>query len=254
MKSLGPLLLITTLLPSLAAAAELPAVPWGEIREFASGWELEIADAGKLPGGVVTLPRLNNPLGNVFLRGDAAKTPLQFTPQVDEWQITLPDGARKGKQAVILEIVGTPHLAGEARVMEAAKDGVVTLPAHEAVTHGDVLRYEPQPHKNTVGYWSNQEDWCEWRLQTERPGRYEVWLLQGCGKGHGGSEVALRIGKQELKFTVEDTGHFQNFKDRNLGEINLAEAGQHTLQLRPLTKAKGAVMDVRQVRLIPVKD
>ncbi len=253
MKLLGSLILVTTLLPSLAAD-DVPQISWGEIREVASGWELEIADAGKLSDGVVSIPRLNNPIGNVYLRGDAAKTPLRFTPQVREWQITLPEGARAGKQTVVLEIVGPPRVAGEARVLEAAKDGVVTLPAHEAVTHGENLRYEPQPHKNTVGYWSNKDDWCEWRLQTERPGRYEVWLLQGCGKGHGGSEVALHIGERELKFTVEDTGHFQNFKNRNVGEITLAKPGQYTLELRPLTKAAGAVMDVRQIRLVPVKD
>lgn len=254
MKLLGPLILITAFLPSLAAAADLPQVPWGEIREVAGGWELEISDAGKLPGGVVTVPRLNNPIGNVFLRGDVAKTPLQFRPQVRQWQIKLPEGARTGNQTVMFEIVGPPHVAGEARVVEATKVGVVTLTAHEAVTHGENLRYEPGPHKNTVGYWSNKDDWCTWRLQTERSGRYEVWLLQGCGKGHGGSEVALRIGEQELKFTVEETGHFQNFKHRNLGEITLAKPGQYTLELRPLTKAAGAVMDVRQVRLVPIPE
>jgi hypothetical protein len=124
------------------------------------------------------------------------------------------------------------------------------LAAHDAVTHGKLLRYEPQPHKNTLGYWTNEEDWCEWHFYVETPDRYRLHVLQGCGAGQGGSEVAAKIGDQELLFKVEDTGHFQNFKDREIGKITL-DAGLHTLQFRPRSKAVKAVMDVRQVRLIP---
>jgi hypothetical protein len=55
-------------------------------------------------------------------------------------------------------------------------------------------------------------------------------------------------------FTVEDTGHFQNFKERSLGVVTLAAPRVHTLQIRPHKKAAAAVMDVRQVRLIPTVD
>lgn len=133
----------------------------------------------------------------------------------------------------------------------SAADGTVTLAAKDAVTHGEMLRYEPQPNKNTLGYWTRVEDWAEWRFKLARGGRYEVHVLQGCGGGQGGSQVAVKIGRQELKFTVEDTGHFQNFKDRALGTVSL-EAGEQSLEVRPIIKAAKAVMDVRLVRLIPV--
>jgi hypothetical protein len=214
---------------------------------------LEVDDAAGVTGGVVAIPRLNNPIGNVYLRGDATKMPLRFVPQVRAWHITLPEGARTGRQTIVLETVGSPQVTGEPRVTSPAKDGTITLPAHDAVTHGENLRYEPQPHKKTVGYWSLKDDWCEWHFSVERPGSYEVWLLQGCGKGQGGSEVAARIGEREIKFTVEETGHFQNFKNRRIGIVKLDKPGQHTLELRPLSKAAAAVMDVRQVRLIPVQ-
>ena len=147
--------------------------------------------------------------------------------------------------------VGPPRWTGEPRIIGPSAGGRITLAAHDAVTHGENLRYEPQPHKNTVGYWSRQEDWCEWHLAVPKAGRYTVEILQGCGKGHGGSEVALVVGVQEIVFTVEETGHFQNFKNRTLGTIELAAGDDQTLALRPRTKAAGAVMDVRQVRLIP---
>ena len=84
-----------------------------------------------------------------------------------------------------------------------------------------------------------------------RPGRFTVEVLQGCGKGQGGSEVEVRVGGQKLKFVVEDTGHFQNFKPRDIGAVTIDKPGRYTLEIRPVKKAAAAIMDVRQVTLKP---
>jgi hypothetical protein len=144
-------------------------------------------------------------------------------------------------------------LASEPHVVVASANGLITLPAHHAVTHGERLPYEPQPHKNTVGYWTEVKDWCQWHFAVEHAARYEVQILQGCGKGQGGSEVAVQIGEQELLFTVEETGHFQNFKRRTIGTVKLAAGTNQTVAVRPRTKAANAIMDVRQIQLVPLK-
>ncbi|MGH7223308.1 MAG: sulfatase, partial [Gemmataceae bacterium] len=41
-----------------------------------------------------------------------------------------------------------------------SKDGTVTLPAKTAEVHGIQLRYEPLPHKNTLGFWTRAGDWA----------------------------------------------------------------------------------------------
>ena len=74
-------------------------------------------------------------------------------------------------------------------------------------------------------------------------------VLQGCGKGQGGSEVVVSVGEETLPMVVEDTGHFQNFVPRTIGKVVLPE-GAHTISIRAKTKKAGAVMDVRQVKLI----
>jgi hypothetical protein len=116
-----------------------------------------------------------------------------------------------------------------------------------------MLRYEPLPHKTTLGYWVNKDDWASWEFTVATPGTFTVEVLQGCGKGQGGSEVEVAVGDQVLKFTVEDTGHFQNFKPRDVGTVEIEKAGRHTLAIKPRTKAAAAVMDVRQVTLKPAK-
>ncbi len=136
--------------------------------------------------------------------------------------------------------------------VQPAADGSIVLQSRDAFVHGRNLRYEPQPHKNTIGYWTIQEDWAHWDFEVTAPGRYRVEALQGCGKGSGGAEVTFAIGDQQLTMTVEDTGHFQNFIRRELGEVTLS-AGRQTLSVKPQTKPGVAVMDLREVRLVPVK-
>jgi arylsulfatase A-like enzyme len=131
------------------------------------------------------------------------------------------------------------------------KDGKIVMHARTADVHGVNLRYEPAPHKVTLGYWTRVEDWASWEFTTLKPGEYTVEILQGCGKGQGGSEVNLAVGAQTLTFVVEDTGGFQSFKPRELGVIKLEKPGRYELTLKPTKKAAAAVMDVRSVTLKP---
>jgi arylsulfatase A len=135
--------------------------------------------------------------------------------------------------------------------VSALPDGSVLLHARDAVVHGQNLRYEPQPHKDTLGFWTRVEDWAQWDFELPAPGRFRIEALQGAGKGSGGAEVELAIGDQRLTMIVEDTGHFQHFVRRQLGEVRLA-AGRHTLGVRPRTRPGVAVMDLREVRLVKV--
>ena len=134
-----------------------------------------------------------------------------------------------------------------------AKDGTIAMLARTAEVHGVMLRFEPLPHKNTLGYWVNKDDWASWEFTVATPGTFTVEVLQGCGKGQGGSEVEVAVGEQTLKFTVEDTGHFQNFKPREIGTVKIEKAGRHVLTIKPKTKAASAIMDVRQVTLKAAK-
>ena len=129
-------------------------------------------------------------------------------------------------------------------------DGSVLLHARDVIVHGSTVRYEPQPNKNTVGYWMKKEDWVSWDFEVTQPGRFNVIILQGCGKGSGGSEVEFAVNGQALKTTVQDTGGFQNFVSRDIGTVNLT-AGLHSLTVKPLSKPGLAVMDLRSVTLKP---
>src|SRR5262249_8864162 len=102
-----------------------------------------------------------------------------------------------------------------------AADGSITLPASRASIHGTQLRYEPLPHKNTLGYWTQAGDRARWEFTVSRPGTFSVVVLQGCGEGQGGSMVEVEAAGRSVRFTVEDTGGFQNFKARTIGTLRI---------------------------------
>ncbi|MDB5348805.1 MAG: atsA 1 [Planctomycetota bacterium] len=133
-----------------------------------------------------------------------------------------------------------------------AKDGTITLPASSAEVHGVMLRYEPLPHKNTLGYWVRADDWASWDFEVDRPGQFDVEALVGCGNGSGGSDVEFRVGDQTLKLTVPVTGGFQNFESQRLGRVTLDRPGRLRLEVRAKAKPGPAVMDLRQITLRPI--
>lgn len=137
------------------------------------------------------------------------------------------------------------------RPIQPSPDGTILLHARDVTIHGTTVRYEPNPHKNTVGYWTKKADWVSWDFVVAKAGRFDVMPLQGCGKGSGGAEVEFAFdGTQILKMTVQDTGGFQNFVERNIGVAALP-AGPHMLSVKPVSKPGAAVMDLRQVTLKP---
>lgn len=131
------------------------------------------------------------------------------------------------------------------------EQGFVVMPARHADVHGAMLRFEPMPHKNTLGYWVRAEDWAEWQFEITTPGRFDLEVSQGCGEGSGGAEVIWEVGGQSIGMIVQETGGFQDFLPRRIGTITLERPGRYTLTVTPKTKPGPAVMDVRQVRLIP---
>jgi hypothetical protein len=132
-----------------------------------------------------------------------------------------------------------------------AADGSVTLPAKTADVHGVMVRFEPLPHKNTLGYWVRADDWVSWEFEIVKPGDFRVEILQGCGTGSGGSEVDFSIAGTTLPVVVEETGGFQTFVRRDIGTVSIRQPGRHTLTVKPRSKPGMAVMDLREVRLVP---
>ena len=157
-------------------------------------------------------------------RVEALPTSAAMRPLMAEWRQAMDDATQAGPNSLIF------------------------LEARDAKVQAKKLKYEDPPQKDTLGFWVDPTDTASWTFQVAQPGKYRVSVLQGCGKGSGGSTVALEVGGSKAEFTVEETGHFQRFVPREVGLLELT-AGPNTLTVRPLKKKGAAVMDLRRVTL-----
>ena len=164
-----------------------------------------------------------------FVKTDVTKlqalpTSEAMRPLLADWRKAMNDPATEGSNALIF------------------------LEARDAQVKAVKMRYEEPPQKDTLGFWVNAADTASWTFQAPKAGTYRVTVLQGCGKGNGGSVVALDTKQGSCEFTVEETGHFQRFVPREVGRLTLV-AGENTLTVRPVKMANKAVMDLRRVIL-----
>ena len=130
-------------------------------------------------------------------------------------------------------------------------DRTVTMMSSTADVFGTMLRYEPLPNKDTIGFWIREEDWASYEFTLKRPGKYRVIPYVGCGT-NGGSLVQFEVANQKLTLTVPATGHFQKFVPQDLGVVTLDQPGRYILTVKPQQKVGAAVMDVRKIELKPV--
>lgn len=204
------------------------------------------------------LPRVAAPVRSAtWSQGDTIKT-LDVSPEISYWIISSEEQfAEPG--LVTIEFDAPALLIDELTPIQSGADGSFWLPAHLATTVGDKLRYEPQPHKNTVGYWTQSKDKAVWNFQLDKPGKFNVAVLQGCGKGQGGSIATLTIRQLESRpdaeshdqdFEVLETGHFQNFQWKQLQPVELKQAVNYILEVAPKEIRKNALMDIRAIQLI----
>src|SRR4029079_9884712 len=109
---------------------------------------------------------------------------------------------------------------------------------------------EPKPEKNCLGFWTLPEDFAEWELKVDKPGKYKITVHQGSSTG--GSEVAVQFDSQRLQFTVKNTGDFHKPEPVQIGEVKVDKPGTYRLAIKPQSKKGNAVMDVQKVVLTPV--
>ena len=209
----------------------------------------------------ITIPRLAAPMRSIAWKGHkpASRDEIKVTPEQTEWLISWKEKPQDA-DTLVLRFGTSPKLLSETKPIHAQADGSYLLPAHRATVDGEKVRYEPQPYKNTVGYWTGARDQATWNLDVEQPGTFNVAILQGCGKGQGGSQASITMTPEgadasevALDFEVLETGHFQNFQWRQLGTLQLQD-GKYTLTVSPKEIANKALMDVRAIHLVRLPD
>ena len=132
----------------------------------------------------------------------------------------------------------------------ADDNGALHLSAETARTVGPKIQYMPE--WKAFG-WFTEADRVEWDVEISQKGKYDVYLEWSVSDAEAGKPFVLEAGNRKLNGTVGKTGSWFTYRTEKIGRI-LLPAGTHKVVFRPGSESKkGALMDLRVVKLIPVK-
>ena len=129
-------------------------------------------------------------------------------------------------------------------------DGSLLLTAENGKPVGPDIKYMPE--WRAFG-WFTTADRVEWDVNASKTGEYEVHLEWSVSNEDAGKEFLLEAKDQQLTGVVEKTGSWETYKNENIGKINLSE-GHHKIIFKAKNKSDtGALLDLRQIKLVAVK-
>jgi alpha-L-fucosidase len=141
-----------------------------------------------------------------------------------------------------------------------SKAGDIALLPHDATLDGPSIKVEQVgvigDVRHNIGYWLDPAATATWpvALGAAQGGAFRVEAEIACADAAAGSRVKLEVdgGSAPLELTVPATGGWQSYRVVELGKLDIP-AGSHRVVLRALSKPGEAVVNVRSIRLMPVK-
>jgi hypothetical protein len=135
----------------------------------------------------------------------------------------------------------------DVRPVDVAADGSITLPMQFALITGQIGYNHP-----TLTNWRHLDDAVLWHFPAPA-GRYAVELNYACDMANAGSTVQVQLTDTPLIVNVVDTGGSAVYKKSRAGEVNLPKDDWYNLRISATAIAHQTVMNLRGIKLIPIK-
>jgi putative membrane-bound dehydrogenase-like protein len=203
---------------------------------------------------------------SITLRGPEGKEQVILRADLDELvstsKSTMPEGLEKDLSPqdladIIAHVRSNIPLAirkefagNEPVTISPAPDGSLLLAASACEVYGSTLLYELQ-YEN-LGYWASLDDHAVWTVDGAKPGKYGVEFEWACDASVAGNPWQIDTAGGTITGKVASTGNWDTYRHARVGEITLA-AGKQRLVMRPTRKPQGAMIDLKAIRLVPVK-
>ncbi|MBN2023348.1 MAG: alpha-L-fucosidase [Pirellulales bacterium] len=208
--------------------------------------------------GRLVVPRIANAPRAARLLADFSQKPLEAAQQeIDGAQaICIDIGPRASSEldsVVALDIEGQPEMV--AFRATATADGSLHLLARDADLHGEIIRYDGQPGRDSIGYWTRTKDWVSWPVRIPKAGTYQVEVTYGCAPGNGGA-YGVEVAGEKLDAQARETGGWFDRATDVAGTVDVKKTGDQSVAVRCLRIKPGghAVFDLHKVVLRPIVD
>ena len=135
-------------------------------------------------------------------------------------------------------------------LVRVEKKGTLRLSAEKGKAIGPEIKYRPE--WRAYG-WFTAADRVEWQVQVPESGPYEVSIEYSVDNLEAGKQFILFSSTANLKGIVARSGSWETYKLVKVGSIKLSK-GIQKITFKSHTKfAKGAILDLREIRLVKVK-
>ena len=137
-------------------------------------------------------------------------------------------------------------------------EGVLTLAARTARVTGGNLRLETAPGKDrlpvqNLGFWSDTTSTARWEVRLQPGRRYAVHLLHALSGDSRGGVIDVSLGENTLSVRIDQpTGGWQAYRDLAVGTILAPGEGEVDLVLQAASLDGHALLNLREVRLVPI--
>jgi alpha-L-fucosidase len=217
---------------------------------FVMGWP---TDGQVTIRSLAALPGVTGKIGNVTLLGYRGE--LKWTHDNNGLTIQLP-AQKPCDYAVAFKVTGQdlrgfkPEQAvpTASAVVQPDAAGKYTLTPETADLHGG-LREEAQGGQPNIGFWDNGKDWASWKLNVKQPGKFKV--TAACAALQAGSSLTVEGGGQKLAAAVPQTGAWDKFQVVEVGTLELKQAGEQIVNVRPTNPQTWKAINLRLVSLAP---
>lgn len=225
-------------------------LPWGYCTVKGSKIYLFISDWPE--NNTVTLSGLQNTVDSAYFLIDKTIN-LQVNKADKKTTITLPSKAPDYPiTVVVLQLNGYPLV--DPLVVIQDESGNIELNYLTAVTYGKTRTRFNRKGGFHISKWTGPEDSVEWLLNVDKPGRFKVNIDYAAKKDMEGAKFKIAIGKSQIEKSVNCTGDWFEFHEFPVGDIELTEAGQYTLTMRPKASADDFLMYLRSITLVPARN
>jgi alpha-L-fucosidase len=211
--------------------------------------------------GVLSLGGLKNEVKKAYLLLDSSRA-LEFSRDEGRVSVQLP-GKPVGEYdtVVVLEIAGKPEVDPPVVVQKGSSP--IKLDYVTAVTEGKAMKRHAEGGGYHISQWDDPQDSITWRMRIDQPRRYQVWITYAAWKEWEGGKYRVSVGSASLEATVFDTGGYCfyllpcepgfHYQTVNIGSVDLSEAAEYKLTIRPASRVGHNLMYFKSIELIPEK-
>jgi alpha-L-fucosidase len=151
---------------------------------------------------------------------------------------------------IVLETSGIPVV--DPQVVRPGKNGEYELTYLTSQTHGNAVTRFNRKGGFHISKWKGPEDFAEWIVNVEKPGKFRLDISYSANNGCGGEPFEIFVDEKRFEKTVIPTGGLFEFHDFPVDYIELPGKENITVKIRPKHASDFCHMYLQSLTLIPV--